>query len=148
MKRFRLLCLPLAASLLPAAAMAAGPDELWEISTRMEDKPGNLTVSSRAQKQCLPKGAKTDDVMPLRKGCKLLEEQTSGSKVTFRFECSGKEQLSGSGEIDRPDAASYTGSMQMQGSSNQGRTVDVRLSFVGKRIGDCTVGEPLAETPQ
>jgi high-affinity K+ transport system ATPase subunit B len=148
MKRFRIICLSLAACLLPAAAPAADSDELWEISTRVVDKPGNITVSSRAQKQCLRQGAKADEVMPLRAGCKMLDEHPSGSIVTFRFQCSGKEQLTGSGEIDRPDADSYTGSMQMQGISNQGREVDVQLSFVGKRIGNCTFAQPPAEPPQ
>jgi Protein of unknown function (DUF3617) len=148
MKSPQLVSLLLAASILPPVATAAGPGELWQISTRMEDKADKVTLSSRAQNQCLPKGARNDEVMPLRKGCKLMDERVSGSTTTFRFQCGEKEQLTGSGEINRPDPENYTGSMQMQGTSGKGRPVDVQLNFVGQRIGDCTVGEPIAEQPQ
>jgi hypothetical protein len=140
MKRLHLVWLLLAAFALPVAA--EGSDDLWEISVHMDDKVSGSAMTTRAQQQCLPKGAQTDDIVPLRKGCRMVNQQTSGSRVAFRFECTGDDSLAGEGDIDRPSADAYNGKLQMHGATSNGRKVDIALAFSGKRIGACAFGEP------
>ncbi len=145
MKCYRLFCLPLAAFALPAAA--AGTDELWEVSVHMNDRITGSVLTTQAHQQCLREGAKADEIVPLRAGCQMVDQQVSGSRLTFRFECSGKDRLSGDGDIDRPTPDTYSGRMQMQGTSSKGRKINIGLDFSGRRVGNCAFGEALPPAP-
>ncbi|MDP2810688.1 MAG: DUF3617 family protein [Rhodocyclaceae bacterium] len=144
------LLLPLALSLTLAspACAAGGPDELWEITSSMTDKGSGFAMPANTMRQCLKKGAssKAEEVVPIEKDCRLLDMKTSGSKNSFRFECTGKNRMSGSGEIDRPDSSRYSGRMRMNGVT-EGRKVDMDMSYSGKLAGNCTFGEPMAAMP-
>jgi hypothetical protein len=144
MKRLHLLCLSLTALCLPA--FAGGKDELWQVTVQMSDRTSGATLTTQAHQQCLRQGVSADEIVPLRKGCRLADQQTSGSMLTFRFECTGKDRLGGDGDIDRPTPDTYSGRMQMQGISAKGRDIDIAVSFSGKRVGDCTFGETPPES--
>lgn len=133
----------LSLALAGPACAAGGPDELWEITSSMSDKASGFAMPANTMRQCLRKGAseKTEEAVPLEKDCKMLDQKVSGSKVSFRFECSGRNRMSGNGEIDRPNAANYSGRMQMKGMA-EGRPMDMAMTYSGKRVGNCTFGEP------
>lgn len=135
-----LLGLGLAAAAAPALA-AAGPDELWEVTSKMDDKVSGMVMPGTTMRVCQRKMAKSEEMVPMEKDCKMLDQKVSGSKVSFRFECRGEMKMSGSGEFDRPNADSYSGRMQMQGST-EGHKMNMTSSFTGKRVGSCTFGEP------
>lgn len=148
MNTWRLLSLALPLALAGPACAAGGPDELWEMTSSMTDKASGFAMPATTLRQCLKKGAstRTEEVVPVEKDCRLLDMKASGSKTSFRFECTGKNRMSGSGEVDRPSASSYSGRMQMNGMT-EGRKVDMAMSYSGKRVGECTFGEPMAAMP-
>jgi hypothetical protein len=111
----------------------------------MSDRVSGTMLTTRAHQQCLRQGVSADEIVPLREGCRMVEQRTSASVLTFRFECTGKDRLRGDGDIDRPTPDTYSGRMQMQGSSDKGRDIDIALNFSGKRVGNCTFGETPAE---
>jgi hypothetical protein len=145
MSHHRLLFALLAALLgsLTHCALAAGSDELWEITTRMEDRTSGFAMPATTLRQCLRKATKTEEMVPMEKDCRLTDQKVSGSKVSFSFECSGRNRMSGRGEIDRPNASTYSGSMQMKGVT-EGQKVDMSMNYAGKLAGSCTFGEPVA----
>ncbi|WIM06152.1 MAG: DUF3617 domain-containing protein [Candidatus Nitricoxidivorans perseverans] len=140
------LALPLTLGLGSPAWAAGGPDELWEITSSMTDKVSGFAMPANTMRQCLKKGAGTKEVVPVEKDCRLMDIKTSGSKTSFRFECAGKNRISGSGEIDRPNTSSYGGHMRMKGAT-EAQKVDMTMNYSGKRVGGCTFGEPMAAMP-
>lgn len=148
MNTWRLLSLALPLTLAGPACAAGGPDELWEMTSSMTDKASGFAMPATTMRHCLKKGAgsKAEEVVPMEKECRMLDQKASGSKVSFRFECTGKNRMTGAGEIDRPSASSYSGHMQMKGMT-EGRKMDMAMNYSGKRAGNCTFGEPVAAMP-
>lgn len=138
----------LSLALAGPAVAAGGSDELWEITTSMTDKASGFAMPGTTMRQCLKKGAseKAEETVPLDKECRMVDQKVAGSKVSFRFECTGRNRMTGSGEIDRPNASSYSGRMQMKGTT-EGQKMDMAMSYSGKRVGNCTFGEQPAAMP-
>ena len=80
--------------------MAAGDDESWEISTKM-DMPG-MAMPAVTHVSCLPKGgAYKPDSGPKDKSCQMTDVKVSGNTTSWKMQCSGKEPMTGSGEMTR-----------------------------------------------
>ena len=77
-------CALIAAPLL-SIAQDKGPDELWEITTKMEMACMPMQMPEQTQRVCQPKGARTEDTVPLDKNCKLLDSKQSGNKSMFKM---------------------------------------------------------------
>lgn len=131
---------------LANAVCAAGSDELWEVQLQVNDKTRGAIVATRAQPQCLPKGAEPGDIVPMRDGCRMVEQQAAGARVSFRFECAGKDRITGEGVIDRPTPDAYAGNLRMRGTTADGRAIDVLIDYSGRRTGECTFGAPAEGT--
>jgi len=131
------LSAPLAAILLAilTPAFAAGPDNLLEMTTKIE-MPG-MNMPAQTNQVCSPKGKENEAAMPPDGDCKMTDFKRSGNKSTFRMVCNHPEPMTGTGEFvtDGPDA--YHGKMHMTGKVN-GEAMDMTTSYSSKRIGSCT----------
>ena len=113
-----------------ASALAAGDDESWEMSVKM-DMPG-MAMPPMKHTSCLPKGgAYKPDSGPKDKNCQMTDVKVSGNTTSWKMQCSGKEPMTGSGEMTRTaDTMNGTMKMNMQG-------MQMTQVMSGRRIGNC-----------
>ena len=117
---------------LPAVA-AEG--EWWEMTTRME-MPGmpagmaGMPGGGQAVKFCRIKG---DESKPMKskndKDCAMSDLKQSGNTMRFNMKCTGKDAMTGSGEVTHtPNSFSQKIKMRSGGE-------DMAMVSTGKRIG-------------
>jgi hypothetical protein len=113
-----------------ASALAAGDDESWEMSVKM-DMPG-MAMPAVKHTTCLPKGgAYKPDSGPKDKNCQMTDVKVSGNTTSWKMQCSGKEPMTGSGEMTRTaDTMNGTMKMNMQG-------IQMTQVMSGRRVGNC-----------
>lgn len=118
-----------------ATVLAAGSDELWEVSTKMEMAGMPFAMPGQTSKVCMQKGHEKDpnNAVPKNKDqdCEITESKVSGNKSSWKMKCSGKNPMTGSGEMIYGDGK-YSGKMKMH--SNDG---DMTMAYDGKRVGTC-----------
>ena len=113
-----------------ASAMAAGSDELWEITTKMSMQ--GMDMPAMTQNSCLAKGgAYKPEKSRQQENCEITDIKVSGNKTTWKMHCSGKDAVDGNGEVTR--SADKMNRM-MKLSMKHGEMVQV---ISGKRIGTC-----------
>lgn len=119
---------------LPAAA---APGELWEITSKMEMAGMPMAMPAQTQQSCLPKDKKADSMVPKNESsdCRMTEQKQAGSKMTFKMVCTGKDPMTGSGEITS-SGNTYSGKMHITGKM-EGESIDMKQSFSGKKLGSC-----------
>lgn len=125
-------------SLVAASALGqGGPDELWNMSTRMEmaGMPGQTFPSQ----VCMKKGEAQPDKMSQDKNCKVTDVRVAGNKTSWKVVCTGRDAMSGTGEITRT-RDSMDGRIRLQGKSG-GETMDMTMVLSGKLAGGCNAGE-------
>ena len=85
---------------LPFAASAATEGEWWEMNTKMEMPGMPAMPGGQAVKFCRPKG---DEGKPVKsdddKNCAITDVKNAGNTMTFNMKCTGKDAMTGSGEI-------------------------------------------------
>ena len=85
---------------LPFAANAAAEGEWWEMSTKIEMPGMPAMPGDKPVKFCRPKG---DEGKPVKsdddKNCTITDVKNAGNTMTFNMKCTGKDAMSGSGEI-------------------------------------------------
>jgi hypothetical protein len=116
--------------MISAPVMAAGSDELWEMTVKM-DTPG-MSMPAMTHNSCLPKGAAyKPEKDQQQKNCEVTDLKVSGTKTSWKMHCTGKDAMDGSGEVTRT-ADTINGSMKMS-------MQDMQMTQVisGKRIGTC-----------
>jgi len=116
------------------AAMADGKDELWEISSG-GGPGGGMGMPQRATQQCIAKDSTYQPDKSQNKDCQTTDYQRSGNKVTWKMQCTGKAQMSGSGEMTRT-ADNMNGTMTMNFNG-----MSMTMTMVGKRVGTCDAAE-------
>ena len=116
-----------------ASALAAGDDESWEMSVKM-DMPG-MAMPAMKHTSCLPKGgAYKPDSGPKDKNCQMTDVKVSGNTTSWKMQCAGKEPMTGSGEMTRTaDTMNGTMKMNMQG-------MQMTQVMSGRRVGNCDAG--------
>lgn len=119
--------------------VAAGTDELWEISTKMEMAGMPMQMPAQTNQFCKPKGQAQNDPLPTDKNndCKMTDMQRSGSTSRFKMTCTGKQPMTGEGEVTYTGDNSYSGKMHIVGNM-EGQAVDMTQTFSGKKMGSCT----------
>lgn len=126
------------------SARAAGTDELWEITTRMEMAGMPMAMPGQTNTFCKPKGQVQSDPLPSDKNndCQMVDMQQSGNTSRFKMRCSGKQPMTGEGEVTYTGSDRYTGKMhivgKMEGASSADESVDMTQTFSGKKVGTCT----------
>lgn len=127
----------LAAGLLlaaPAAGLAqTGPDNLWEISSVMMME--GMRMPGPPTRVCA-KAAQSDNLMPVQQDCRITDRSTSGNRTTYRVVCTGKEPMTGTGEIVLGQG-SYQGVLRLTGKSD-GETINMTTEYSGRLVGKCT----------
>jgi hypothetical protein len=118
-------------ALIASSAYAAGPDVLWEVTVKMEMAGMPMAMPARTSKVCVKKD-EHQKAVPMDKNCKVFDFQHSGNKTTYSFKCTGDMEMTGKGQATY-SGDSYQGSMQARG-----RDFEMKQSYTGKRIGDCT----------
>ncbi len=125
----------LAGLAVATCVLAQGPDELWSMTTRME--MAGMQMPGSTQQVCMKKGETRAESVAPDKDCKVTEFKTTGNKVTWKIVCTGKEAMTGSGEMTRtPD--SMSGRAQMKDKDGD----EMTLIYSGKRVGTCNAQEP------
>ena len=120
----------LLAAVCSASAWAAGSDELWEMTTKM-DMPG-MAMPAMTATVCLPKGgAYKPGKVPHQKNCEMSDLKVSGNKTSWKMHCSGRDAMDGSGEVTRT-ANSMKGMMKLSS-----KDVQMTQDISGKRVGTC-----------
>lgn len=131
----------LALLVAPAPALPAqGPDELWEVTHKMEMAGLPMAMPQQTNQVCMRKGGQDEELVPRDKECKVVDLRHSGNKTTFRMVCEGKDKLTGTGEIEH-SGDRYSGTMRMQGTVD-GQPMDMTQAFSGRKIGTCTYQDP------
>jgi hypothetical protein len=116
-------------------AIAAGTDDLLEVTTKIE-MPG-MTMPAQTVQVCSPKGKTNESMVPQDSDCKMTESKRSGNKSTFKMVCNSPQQMTGTGEFVTDGPNAYHGKMHMTGKVD-GETMDMTTTYSSKRIGSCT----------
>ena len=124
----------------PLVVRAQGPDELWEVTNKMEMVGMPVAMPPQTNKVCMRKGGQGEDLVPRDQDCKVTDLRRSGNKTSYRMVCEGKNKLTGTGEIEH-SGDRYSGTMRMQGTI-EGQPMNMTQTFSGKRIGTCTYQAP------
>lgn len=128
----RLLIAALAFMAAPAYAQG-GPDELWDMTTRME--MAGMPGQSFTSQVCMKKGQTQPDKMSQDKNCKVAETRTVGNKTTWKIVCTGRDPMTGEGEVTRT-RDSMNGRMRMQGKRGN-ESYDMTTAMSGRLVGNC-----------
>lgn len=120
--------------------LAAGSDELWEV-TSQTDMPGMpMKIPPSSIRMCVPKGQvnNPERTMPNKNQeskCKMIDLKSSANKTSWKMRCEGEAAMSGSGEMTYgPD--SYH-SVVRTVTNYGGKTMNMTQVMDGKRIGTC-----------
>ena len=131
-----------AAALLAAGATAAQAAPvinpgLWEITTRM-DMPGMPASMGQHASQICYRPSDVQDAartVPKDRNCDIKDYKLSGNTASWRMECRGETQMSGSGTFTY-SGNSYSGSTELS-MKQGGRTMNMKQTYSARRIGDC-----------
>ena len=113
---------------------AQGKDELWEISSKMDMQGMPMAIPPQVNRVCVGKNRKDEDLVPRQSDCRMVDSKRTGSKFTYKMECTGKEPMTMVGEMNFGTNA-YDGQMRMT-MTKTNDTMNMAVS--GKRVGDCT----------
>lgn len=130
-----LLCGITLVALAGSAAAAGMKPGLWEITTTTEMPGMPFTPPPMTVTHCYtPEDVKDQQsVVPKQEGdCRITDLRSTGSRVTWKMVCSGKQQGKGSGEITFSGSTAYQGKMKF---TTEGMTMN--SSYKAKRLGEC-----------
>ena len=116
-----------------APGHAQGPDELWEVKSTMT--MAGMRIPGPPVRVCV-KGTQADRMTPMDEHCKTSDVKTVGNRTTYRVVCTGKEPMTGTGEITR-GKDSYRGVLKLTGNMGGENTTMVN-EYSGKLVGRCT----------
>jgi len=123
---------PVVAGLALAALAHAqgGPDELWNMTTRMEME--GMQMPAMSQEVCMKKGeTRAEGLGQQDRNCKVTEQRRTGNKLTWRVVCTGENAMTGTGEMTR-NRDTLEGRMLMKG-----RDGEMKIVYSGKLGGAC-----------
>jgi hypothetical protein len=118
---------------LAAAALAhaqGGPDELWNMTTRMEME--GMQMPAMSQQVCMKKGeTRAEGLGQQDRNCKVTEQRRTGNKLTWNVVCTGENAMTGTGEMTR-NRDMLEGRMLMKG-----RDGEMKIVYSGRLGGTC-----------
>ena len=123
-------------ALAAAPALAQEKGDQYDVTVKMEIKGMPMVMPPRTTRLCVAKNARDEAFVPRKEGeCSVTDSKKVGSTVTYHIQCTGKESLSGDGEITYT-ADGYTGRMHMTGTGG-GQPFDMTQTYTGRKIGEC-----------
>ncbi len=114
----------------------SGPDELWDVTMKMEMAGMPMAMPPRTSQVCRKKDRGNEDLVPQDRNCRTTDFRTTGNRTTFTFQCTGDMPMTGTGEMTA-DANAYSGRIRMKGG-RKGEEMDMTQTLSGKRVGSCT----------
>jgi len=126
-----LLASPLAFSSPALAQKDSG--ELWEVTSKVT--MDGMAMPAMPQQLCRKKGG-DENFAPMDDNCKATDYKTVGNRTTYRVVCTGKDPMSGTGEITR-GKGSYRGMMKLAGKVD-GDDATMVTEYSGRLLGKCT----------
>jgi hypothetical protein len=144
----RFTAIPLAAlCCIATAALAQGPDELWEITNKME--MAGMSMPAQTTKMCKPKGDRDPTKMGEKdknSDCKMTDVKQSGNRSTWKIVCTKPEPMTGTGDVTY-SGDKYDGTIKMSGKMD-GQAFDMTQVISGKKVGNCTYEDPSKKVEQ
>jgi hypothetical protein len=119
------------------AVLAAGPDDLWEMTSKVEMPGMPMAMPPQTVQVCTPKGKQAESMAPREGNCKVQDLKQTGNKTTFKIVCRGPDPMAGSGEIVTLGPDAYKGTTHISTNAG-GQRVTMTNSFSAKRVGSCT----------
>jgi hypothetical protein len=116
---------------VPLAVTQTGADELWEVTAKVT--MDGMAMPAMPRKVCKKKG---DNIPPVEQNCQTLDVKTEGNRTTYRVECTGKDAMSGVGEITMGNGT-YQGTLKMTAKVD-GQDSTMVTEYSGKLLGNCT----------
>lgn len=113
-----------------------GPDELWDVTMKMEIAGMPMAMPAQTNQVCLKRDRKPEDTIPRQDDCRVTDSKVTGNKVAYKMVCTGKNPMTAEGEITS-SATSYEGRMRVR-STKKGEEMDMTQNFTGRRVGACT----------
>ena len=125
----------LALAMAPAA-LAQGADDLYEVTVRMEMVGMPMQMPAMTQRSCVKKGASDADTVPHQDNCNVTNARRDGNKVTFSMVCTGRDAMTGNGEMTYAGDG-YAGTIRFKGKM-EGQDMEMTQAITGRRVGACT----------
>lgn len=125
----------LALAMAPAA-LAQGADDLYEVTVRMEMVGMPMQMPAMTQRSCVKKGASDADTVPHQDNCNVTNARRDGNKVTFSMVCTGRDAMTGNGEMTYAGDG-YAGTIRLKGKM-EGQDMEMTQAITGRRVGACT----------
>ena len=114
----------------------SGPDELWDITLKMELVGMPMAMPAQAMQICVKPNRTQEDLIPRQDNCTRSNVRSVGNKTTFSFTCTEPMPMTGSGEMTATPT-SYAGKMEMK-STKKGEEMQMNQTFSGRKVGACT----------
>jgi len=115
-----------------AGFVQQGPDNVWEVTSTMTME--GMRVPGPPTQVCAKAGENAPP--PMQNDCQITDHKTTGNRTTFRVTCTGKEPMSGTGEMTT-GPNSYQGIMRLSAKMD-GETTNMTTEYSGSLIGKCT----------
>ncbi len=129
---FALALILLCCSVTPG--FAQGPDELWEMSMKME--MAGMSMPAQTSQVCKKKGDRDAYVKDKNSDCKMVDSKQSGNRSTWKVVCTKPEAMTMLGDVTY-NGDNFKGTIKVTGSD-----MDMTQNIAGKKIGGCTYEEP------
>ncbi|MCC7328399.1 MAG: DUF3617 family protein [Burkholderiales bacterium] len=113
-----------------------GPDELWDITMKVEMAGMPMAMPAQTMQMCIKKDRRAESAVPQQENCRTTDMKIFGNRVTFKMVCTGDPPMSGSGDITST-ATTYEGTMSMK-STRRGEEMEMTQKFSGRKVGTCT----------
>jgi hypothetical protein len=128
------------ASCALATAAGAGPMQpgMWEVLSNANI--GGTSADQPTTRVCISSKEAADSLQSLPRpspSCNVMNARTEGNKIFYEIECADKPAMRGRAELMATPNA-YQGSVQMMIIQAPGMPdVPMRVTFAGRRLGDC-----------
>jgi len=126
----------LAGALLSVASPLQAADSmkpgLWEITTSMEMPGMPFQPPPQTVRHCYTPQEVKEQPVPKDEQCKVTDLKSSGSKVSWKLECTGEAAGKGEGEITYQGDSAYEGKSRMQT-----QRMTMSMKYKARRLGDC-----------
>jgi hypothetical protein len=122
-------------------ALAQGPDELWEVTTKVD--MAGMSMPARTDKVCKPKGDRDPSKMGEKdknSDCKMVDSKQSGNRSTWKIVCTKPEPMTGTGDVTHT-GDKFEGTIKMDGKMD-GESFTMTQVLSGKKVGNCKYEEP------
>jgi hypothetical protein len=114
----------------------SGPDELWDVTMKMEMPGMPMAMPPRTSQVCKKKAAGNEALMKSDPNCRMSNLRTAGNKTSFVFTCTGEHPMTGEGEMTA-NGDTFDSRMHMK-STGKGQEFEMTQTMTGKRVGSCT----------